>query len=438
MIWLLGGYMWLFIHRPFEVWPALGALQIERGYMLVMILVWMVTPGKSGLSNRIHAALGGLTLALLAAWLLSPYADMDGVTDVVESYFKVAVFYVLVVTTVRDERGLRRLGLAYLGAVSLYAAHSLLEFVGGRHEFRQGISRMIGVDVTYSDPNAFASTLLYSLPLALAFWLERPRRLPRILMLGFFGAICGCILLTGSRAGMVGLLFFGLIVLWIAFTRKGLFLLAGTAAAPLVVAVLSLALPEELQNRYLTLVDSSFGPPNAQSSAEGRLVGFEHGLRAWQRSPLVGHGPASFALASGLGSQAHNLYGQVLSELGLLGALALLGLVGCFTFNWLEARRLYREHPEMVLGADRYPRDLSYHLAGAMFINLLLLLLMGWAGHTLYRYNWQWFAAFQAVALHCVRLRAQACEQAACYSLPDLVLPRARPQPRGRAPAPEW
>ncbi len=24
MIWLLGGYMWLFIHRPFEVWPWLG------------------------------------------------------------------------------------------------------------------------------------------------------------------------------------------------------------------------------------------------------------------------------------------------------------------------------------------------------------------------------------------------------------------------------
>ena len=36
MIWLLGGYMWLFVHRPFEVWPALGSLQIERGYMFVV------------------------------------------------------------------------------------------------------------------------------------------------------------------------------------------------------------------------------------------------------------------------------------------------------------------------------------------------------------------------------------------------------------------
>src|SRR6516225_1747174 len=123
MIWLLGGYMWLFVHRPFEYWPALGALQIERVYMLVMLVVWVVTPGKGGLSNRLHAALSLFTLTLAAAWVLSPYADKPGVTDVVENYFKVAVFYVLVVTTVRDERGLRRLVMLYLAAVGLYMAH---------------------------------------------------------------------------------------------------------------------------------------------------------------------------------------------------------------------------------------------------------------------------------------------------------------------------
>ena len=30
MPWLLGGYMWLYLHRPFEFWPALGAMQIEH------------------------------------------------------------------------------------------------------------------------------------------------------------------------------------------------------------------------------------------------------------------------------------------------------------------------------------------------------------------------------------------------------------------------
>jgi len=83
MIWLLGGYMWLFVHRPFEVWPVLGSLQIERAYMLVMLLVWAVTPGKRMLPNRVHAALAGVALALTVGWLLSPYGSLPGIAEVV-------------------------------------------------------------------------------------------------------------------------------------------------------------------------------------------------------------------------------------------------------------------------------------------------------------------------------------------------------------------
>jgi hypothetical protein len=42
MRWLLIGYMLLFIHRPFEVWPWLGDLHIERIYMLLTIAAWAV------------------------------------------------------------------------------------------------------------------------------------------------------------------------------------------------------------------------------------------------------------------------------------------------------------------------------------------------------------------------------------------------------------
>ena len=43
-----------------------------------------------------------------------------------------------------------------------------------------------------------------------------------------------------------------------------------------------------------------------------------------------------------------------------------------------------------------------------MAVTVLLLLFTGMAGHNLYRYNWVWLAAFQAIALHCVRARAAA------------------------------
>ena len=155
-------------------------------------------------------------------------------------------------------------------------------------------------------------------------------------------------------------------------------------------------LPAELQNRYLTIIDPSVGPANAAQSSEGRLEGLVKGYEAWTQSPLIGHGPSSFQAVTHSDIEAHNVYGQVISELGALGALALLALVACYALNWLEARRFYRQNP------DETP-TFAYHVARAVVIEAVLLLLLGTAGHNLLRYQWVWFAAFQAIALHCVR-----------------------------------
>ena len=44
------------------------------------------------------------------------------------------------------------------------------------------------------------------------------------------------------------------------------------------------------------------------------------------------------------------------------------------------------------------------------FRGVILLLFFGLSGHNLLRYQWVWFAAFQAVAVHCVRRRAALAE----------------------------
>ena len=40
MPWLLIGYMYLFLHRPFEVWPEIGEYRVERIYMLITLVAW--------------------------------------------------------------------------------------------------------------------------------------------------------------------------------------------------------------------------------------------------------------------------------------------------------------------------------------------------------------------------------------------------------------
>jgi O-antigen ligase len=72
-----------------------------------------------------------------------------------------------------------------------------------------------------------------------------------------------------------------------------------------------------------------------EASANGRIQHWEVALEAWQREPLVGHGagtyaniwaqerPVAFAV-----QDAHSLYVEVLSDLGLVGAILLAGALG--------------------------------------------------------------------------------------------------------------
>jgi O-antigen ligase len=391
MIWILGGYMWLYVHRPFEIWPWLGDLQVERLYMIFALVCWLIYTGKGWVANRLHAAFLIFTVVLVLGWLVSPYAELG--YKVVEDHTKVGVFYVLVLASVRDEKGLRQLLWIYLGCMGGYMLHSLWEFHGGRFVYRMATPRLIGVDATYNDPNTFAATVLYALPMTFPFWAERPRGLLRVLLLGYSGLSLVCILLTGSRGGLVGLGCLG--VLWLWRSQRRFQVLFALAVLPVVAWPV---LPAELQNRFYTLIDPSTGPVNAQGSAMGRLAGLLDGIKLWGKSPLTGFGPGSFGKAVGHGFQAHNLYGQTLGELGSLGALALAGMVLAFLLNGLESRRRHRGYPAGQV-------DFPYEVSRAVSVCVILLLIMGCGGHNLYRYTWLWFGAFQAIAIGCMRKR---------------------------------
>lgn len=417
MLWLLGGYIWMYVHRPFEYYRALGDMQIERIYMIVLILGWAISPRKALVMNRIHIAFAAFVMAFTFCWIISPYRDEA--SDTVENYYKVIVFYFIFITTVNDEESLRRVVKMYIISVALYMSHSLLEFTNGRCEWRMGIRRMVGVDVTYHDSNAFASTLLLSLPMTFPFWRDATTLKKRLPLLGHCGLAAGCILLTGSRTGFLALLLFTVFCLMLSRYRVRMLAFLGTA---LVVGLM--LLPGELQNRFLTIIDPSVGPANAQESAEGRMVGLRHGYDLFTRNPLFGVGPSGFATASGIGFNPHNVYAQLMSELGLAGIVTFLAILACYLLNWMEVSRLYRKHPH-------WPRDLPFYVARAVGLNVIMLLFTGMAGHNLYRYNWLWYAAIGASALHCARQRA-----AAELAFGPVVRLRRRAAPVSPAPAP--
>lgn len=395
MRWLLIGYMFLFIDRPFEVWPWLGDLHLERLYMVITLAVWAVYPHKRWLPNVLHGAYLLFAGVVLVCWLLSPWAERG--RPVVEDWFKVLVFYFLVVTTIHDEDDLRTVVIGFVGVMGLYLLHSLREYLGGRHTYRMGIARMIGVDTTLGDPNSFGASIVLALPMAWALWRAGVGGWwGRVLLAGYFGLSVLCVLLTGSRSSLLGLVVFvGCVVA--QSRRRGLALAVAAVVAPAVF----LALPESLQTRFETIINPEVGPANARESGQGRLDGLFTGLRLWEANPLSGVGPGAWRPATGSKIESHNLYGQLLGELGLFGLLAFLTLLACYGRNLWMMRRLRRE---MSFG----PNDLLATLSGAIGVAVLLLLFLGNFGHNLFRYNWLWYGGFLVIARYCGEVRLES------------------------------
>jgi len=386
--------MWLFMHRPFEVWPWLGEYHIERVYMIVTLLYWAFAAEKTWNSNRLNLAFLCLAISILLSAMFSPFGS--GINQTVEDWLKIGVFYVLVVSTVRNEEQLRFLVIAFLTVMALYVGHSFREFLCGRHFYRMGVTRLIGVDATMNDPNTFGLTVLYSLTMIYPLWYEARKRWQKMLLIAYVLLACGCILLTGSRSTFVGLALLGILAAVLSKHRYT-FAIGLVIAAPLI----WVSLREDLKNRYLTLIDPSYGPANAQVSAESRLQGWYDGVKIWKENPIFGCGPGNFGKARGYELQSHQLYGQILGEIGTVGAIAFAFLLWAFYANWRCVRRLAANMPALRT-------TLEYRLITAVMVTVGLLLFMGFGGHNLFRYTWLWYGAFQAIALQQLTIRHSA------------------------------
>lgn len=410
MIWMLIGCIWLFLHRPYEVWTWLAVYHIERAYVIAMVVLWLVRGPSLPRGNRLHACFAAFVLALLASWLTSPCESIG--TTSVENYLKCTVFYVVLVTSVRSEDDLRRILAGYLASMAIWMAHCLREYINGSRLWAQGIERLVPVGHSY-DFNDFAGLIVCSLPFAWVLWQQWPDTRKRLLLLGYFCLAGYSIMLSGSRMGFVGALVTVLIACLTSRRRWRL-----VAILPVILFAVWTILPPDRQARYFTLYDPDSGAVNGAERSAGnyRLAGFEAAWPMFCERPLLGYGPMGFLARKGW--MPHNLYGQLLAELGLAGAIAFASLfwgVGC---NIVAARRIRiqmseigdqgSEFPPLTSDLRRPTSDLAWHTVAAVGAAYFVLAIMAWGFNFLYWQVWLWFGGFQVVALQCLYDRAES------------------------------
>ena len=95
MIWLLIGYMVLFIHRPFEIWPWLGDIKLERVYMIITLVAALASGRMRPNLSIIHFAVALFGGSIVLSCVLSDWASEKVVQDTVINWLKIVIFYLL-------------------------------------------------------------------------------------------------------------------------------------------------------------------------------------------------------------------------------------------------------------------------------------------------------------------------------------------------------
>jgi O-antigen ligase len=310
-----------------------------------------------------------------------------------EKYVISMLVYAFIVYLVRDRREVQMTLLTIAAGVGVFLTLSVWEWFGGRHQYRMGVMRMLGIGITESGPNDFAATLTSTAPLVIWIGIHARSWRTRFAALGFMLLMSYAVFMTSSRAGMVGWVLCGAFA--VAMLPKGRTRKVGTAVAAGFVVVLLAALSTRQVERLESIVDTS--TYKDESSASGRIEGYKVAWQIFSENPLLGVGPGNFTKyrrerVDGIGQHTHNLAGQVISEFGGAGAVTFTGyLVAAALFAWTAYRRLRGS-------SDRWDGAVASLCKTALFC-LFVMLVTGLAGHNLIRANWYFVPALAIAAV---------------------------------------
>lgn len=396
---MLCTYVSLVIWRPWESISYLSGIPVERSFAVLMILVCLSSGKFVIVSSPLNKYVYGL---LILHFLLIPFS-FNGDATWYESieYLKVIIVYLLILSVIEGKDNLRVFVQVLVLATLLYSIHSLWEFNNGKYVWRMGIKRMVGASDTYGGPNAFGGTLVLGMPFAYALLRTEISSSFRKLYYLYYAVAVVCIVLTGSRSAMIAFVF--LIGLWV-FSQSGWKKILYFLFAILMLVTTWHLMPAEKQERIQTLWDEDAGPANAHASTDGRRLGWLASWEMFKKSPLTGVGPGGGNFAEyretyldGIYEQAHNLLGQVLAGLGIGGFFLFLGLIVSLWRTTSKAKKLI-----VLMEREKLSSNFLLSLSQSIFACLLLLLLLGLAGHNFYRPHWLWLAGLSGLLLQYV------------------------------------
>jgi O-antigen ligase len=209
---------------------------------------------------------------------------------------------------------------------------------------------------------------------------------------------------SGSRGGVIG--FVGIAAALIYFSKNRM-----RSAVILTIVLIVLVAFSGMFRSTAMRID--------QGQTEGRLIGIIHGLEMIRlKGHIFGVGPGCYMLARGKyfghTMMSHNIYGELIGDLGIPGTIAWL----CFIFQMF--RNLIRAKRKLI--ALSMEKSFLYKLTMGLQISLITRLLISLGSHGLYIIYWYLIAALSIAILRVVEQKSWNAEgKVAAVDLRDPV-----------------
>lgn len=276
-------------------------------------------------------ALVVLFFIVLCYSTLTSYFIRDSINVLIVHTLMLAFYFVLT-RTINSRYKLYLLVVLLIISASLTSLYGVYQYFGGSATTEAWVDTAMFEDIqsrvgsTFSNPNILGEYLIMMIPLALSLLWYRKKLIYKGIFVAMLGLMGICMIFTFSRGAWLGLML-AMVGFFIVRDKRlfALFLIA--------LFILPFALPPSVTNRFTSIGNME------DTSSSYRMSILLGSLRMAQDYWISGVGLGSqgfkaiypkYSLAAAYAHHAHNIYIQVILEMGVAGALVFMLIILVF------------------------------------------------------------------------------------------------------------
>lgn len=383
--WGVVSYMMIMMLRPGLYIPFLGALRIEFSVGIAVLLFIFISGRIIKIKERKSLPVKWLFI-LFGVMSLSMVQAMDVDTSWLRlnEFIKVLFFFVMIVTLTDDQKDCEILLFLFGMATAMFAYEAIYNYMTGNIVESLDTSQRLNYATTEQGMGSghVALANLCNQALAVVWYIGvcHEKLIMKLSGIVLFGFLLTGVIVSGSRGGFIGI--GALAVCLIVFSPNKV-----KMGVSLIIACFTLAI---LNPGYFSFMKHIQVIGSGDVSTNSRIMGLQHGFEMLLRRPLLGVGPGCYPIARrawfGWGLWSHNLYGELMGDLGIAGVIAYYKFLSSYL---KEAFQMKMENMGKLKTTNFY---------NAIIVATIVRLVMGMGSHSLYIFFWYMMAGLIIVA----------------------------------------